>query len=158
MDDIDYILSCLQKTPLILKNLLKNIPIEVLKTRRIPKKWSIHEHVCHLAQAEAMIIERFEQFKTIDYPTFNPYLPGKTVSADGLIDRDMQIEMEEFNKLRGTLLDLVSSFDNTVWSKPAKHPQYTEYDAYILLRHTLMHDHFHMYRIEELWLTKQEFL
>ena len=49
-------------------------------------------------------------------------------------------------------------FDVEHWTRKAKHKEYIEYTPYIMLRHILMHDHFHMYRIEELWLTTDEFL
>jgi hypothetical protein len=44
------------------------------------------------------------------------------------------------------------------WEKVATHPEYTHYTLYILARHILMHDHWHMYRMEELWLTRDEYL
>ncbi|MDA1119365.1 MAG: hypothetical protein O2887_02525 [Bacteroidetes bacterium] len=52
----------------------------------------------------------------------------------------------------------MKSFENDLWSKTAVHPEFNKYSHYILLRHAMMHDHFHMYRIEELWLTKDEYL
>ncbi|MDA0195055.1 MAG: hypothetical protein O2951_08420 [Bacteroidetes bacterium] len=56
------------------------------------------------------------------------------------------------------MVSLVKSFENDLWSKTAVHPEFNKYSHYILLRHAMMHDHFHMYRIEELWLTKDEYL
>ena len=156
--DINQMIDCLMQTPTFLKSLVRGIPSEMLKKQRIKNKWSIHEHVCHLPEAEQMIIKRFEDFKNLEEVHFKPYLPGKTVAADHLIHRNLESEVQKFEKLRSTLIDLVTSFDDTIWRKKASHPEYHEYSAYILLRHTLMHDHFHMYRIEELWLTKDEYL
>ena len=53
---------------------------------------------------------------------------------------------------------LIRSADKSIWIKEAEHPEYHIYTPYIMLRHRLMHDHFHMYRIEELWLTNEEYL
>lgn len=158
MDDLNQIISCLQHTPLILSSIIREIPPNLLKKRRIKNKWCIHEHVCHLAQAEDMILKRFQTFKTVDFPQFKPYLPGKTVTVSQLLDLDLREQMERFEQLRNSLISTVRSFDPAIWRKKANHHEYTEYNAYILLRHTLMHDHFHMYRIEELWLTKEEYL
>ena len=44
------------------------------------------------------------------------------------------------------------------WEKTATHPEYEQYSLIILARHILMHDHWHMYRMEELWLTRDEYL
>lgn len=43
-------------------------------------------------------------------------------------------------------------------SRSARHPEYTLYTPYVMLRHMMMHDYLHMYRIEELWLTRPEYL
>ena len=48
--------------------------------------------------------------------------------------------------------------DAGTWQKTATHPEYAQYSFYILVRHILMHDHWHMYRMEELWLTRDEYL
>ena len=63
-----------------------------------------------------------------------------------------------FFEKRKELISLVSSEDESIWIKKAEHPEYQIYTPYIMLRHRLMHDHFHMYRIEELWLTNEEYL
>ena len=158
MNTITPLIDCLDQSPPILNDLIAGIPSEILKQRRIPGKWCIHEHACHLAQAEEMILQRFKSFKNLEYPEFQPFLPGETVSSDHLIylNLDESIRMYAINRKK--LIDLVNSFDESIWNKKATHHEYIEYNALILLRHTLMHDHFHMYRIEELWLTKDEFL
>jgi hypothetical protein len=40
--------------------------------------------------------------------------------------------------------------------KSAGHEECSEYTLYIMLRHTLTHDHVHIYRMEELWLTQDK--
>ena len=152
------LIDCLKRSPQFLNDLIAGIPSEMLKQRRIPGKWSIHEHVCHLAQAEEMIYNRFNVFDTSDLPEFLPYLPGETIDADHLINLSMEEELHKYESSRKQLIDLLISFDEGLWKKRAIHHEYSQYNAFILLRHTLMHDHFHMYRIEELWLTKDEFL
>mgnify|MGYP002623954987 CR=1 FL=1 len=156
--DTEVLIDCLAKTPLILSDFLQEIPSDRLKERRRPGKWSIHENVCHLAQAEKMIHERFERFRDEVCPVFSPYLPGATVSDSDLMDLNLSEEVNSFTELRAKTVKLLKRYDDSVWGKSAEHPQYYTYNARILLRHTLMHDHFHMYRIEELWLSKPEFL
>ncbi|MEO9801940.1 MAG: DinB family protein [Reichenbachiella sp.] len=158
MNDIDTMIECIRPNPQILSNLIKSIPRELLKTQRIFGKWSIQEHVCHLAQAEQMILNRFKDFKKLEKPHFKPYLPDEITPLSELSKQSIEEEIEEYMRLRGVLIDLLQSFDDSIWKKKAEHNEYMEYNAYILLRHTLMHDHFHMYRIEELWLTKQKYL
>ena len=117
---------------------LRSYKVEKLKQERIKYKWTIHEHVCHIAQAEEMIYNRFNEFNQKVTPQFKAYLPGKTVETSGLIDLIVKDEVEHFKRERAKTLHLIKRFS--------------------FLRHVLMHDFFHMYRIEELWLTKDEFL
>lgn len=157
MKDLNAIISGLEQSPVILRALVESIPSNLLKKERIPGKWSIHENACHLSRAEVMINNRFRKFVEVENPEFQPYLPGSTVK-ENLLALDLKSELSHFEALRKETTDLLKMFDNSIWRRKASHPQYADYDPRILARHTLMHDHFHMYRIEELWLTKDEFL
>jgi hypothetical protein len=48
----------------------------------------------------------------------------------------------------------VENADEITWQKTAIPPEYENDSLYILTRHTLMHDHWHMCRMEGLWLTR----
>ncbi len=158
MSENDRIINCLEQSPFILQELIRKVPKAILKEHRRIGKWSIHENACHLAQAEDMILNRFRIFKKEDRPHFKPYLPDKIVETRELIDMNLQTELSRYELLRSELVNLVLTFRKKDWQKSASHPEYKVYNPIILLRHTLMHDHFHMYRIEELWLTKDEYL
>lgn len=155
---IQTIIQNLENSPAILKDLISKIPEEGLKLRRIPGKWSIHEHACHLADVQPMLYNRFVVFKKESAPVFKPFLPGTTVSDAHLIETDLGKAMDNFDQERKKQLDLFRTFKPNDWYREATHPEYQQYTPEILLRHLLMHDHFHMYRIEELWLTKDAFL
>ena len=157
MKDIPALIDCLAQSPLILRNLLKQIDPPLYRIQRRPEKWSIHENACHLAQAERMIKGRFGRFQSEQRPNFEVYLPGRTVS-DNLIDLDLEEQLNHFEELRSATIQLLRSFDEKTWEKQADHLEYSQYGSYILLRHTLMHDHFHMYRIEELGFTRDGYL
>lgn len=162
-DDIRAILYCLAESPCILKSLIAGIPEELLKIRRIPNKWSIHEHACHLAEVQPMLLERLKRFKQEDEPDFQPYVPGATVTNEHLIRMNLGEQLQKFEEFRKEqILFFRSSFVKIVeyagLEKPGKHQEYSLYTPHILMRHILMHDHLHMYRIEEMWLTKDEYL
>ena len=157
MNDIEEILVCLEKSPLLLKNLVASIPRELLKKNRIPGKWNIHEHACHLVGVQPMFIERFRMFKQHQEPVFEVYIPGKTVQED-LMSMDLDDSLGRFEGYRDELIRQVKSMDKDLWQRHGRHDEYIEYTPYIMLRHILSHDHVHMYRIEELWLTRDEYL
>jgi hypothetical protein len=158
MNDIPEIIRCLQQSPVILKNLLMQIPPGLYKIWRIPGKWSIHEHACHIATGDQLgFIDRFKQFISEQKPKIKP-LSGDSFPPDYLIKMDLDEALNVFFEKRKELVNLVSSADESIWIKEAEHPEYQIYTPYIMLRHRLMHDYFHMYRIEELWLTNDDFL
>ena len=66
---------------------------------------------------------------------------------------DLKSTFTEFENLRKKVIDISNNLDKSIWNKEADHPEYKVYTPYVMLRHLLMHDHYHMYRIEELWLT-----
>ena len=151
-------LEILAAAPALLEDLLAEIPQEMLKERRIKGKWSIHEHAVHLPEAQEMIIQRFHRFKNEKQPVFVPYLPGDTVSDDYLIDLDLQASLQKFREGRKEMVDLLKGFSEKEWNNEGSHPEYIRITPLLWLRHVMMHDHFHLYRIEELWLTTTDYL
>jgi hypothetical protein len=158
MRDIEQILSCLEKTPEILAGLLSQIPGEILKARRIENSWSIHEHACHIATGDRIgFLDRLRQFLNEECPVFVP-LSGESFPPDYLIKMDLEQAIDGFFKDRAEVVRQAHSLDESLWEKEGKHPEYVTFTPYIMLRHRLMHDHLHMYRIEELWLTREHCL
>jgi uncharacterized damage-inducible protein DinB len=158
IDEIAAILQGLERTPGLLVSLLDSIPAARRQKRRSKGKWSIHEHACHIVDVQPMLIRRFQQFKEEENPVFQPYLPGQTVSADHLLQMDLEKQLSAFPSLRRELIRLVKDFSPAEWEKKGHHEEYEIYTPRILLRHVLMHDFVHMYRIEELWLTREAYL
>ena len=104
-----------------------------------------------------MFIERFRMFKQHTEPVFDVYIPGKTVHED-LMSMDLDDSLGRFEGYRDELIGHAKSMDKDHWQRSGQHDEYTQYTPYIMLRHILSHDHVHMYRIEELWLTQDEYL
>lgn len=157
--NIEILLDSLDKAPTILEDLISEIPQSVFKNKRIPEKWCIHEHTCHLYDAQKMMIDRFNIFKATKRPSFTPFLPGTNDTPDDhLIDMDLKTSLEGFRTDRKSMVALLKTFTVEDWGNEATHPEYIQYNPKLFLRHIVMHDHFHMYRIEELWLTADGYL
>ncbi|MFQ5433007.1 MAG: DinB family protein [Nitrospinota bacterium] len=152
---IDEILSTLVKAPLLLKDLIDSIPREMIKKRRIEGKWCIHEHACHLVNGQPMLTGRLKQFINEDAPVFKSYLPGTTTPPDELMKMDLENMPAAFPRLRAEFVELYKRLAPDDWHKKVEHPQYTDYNPYIMARHVMFHDQTHMYRIEELWLQRE---
>lgn len=152
-------LAILSATPMILAEMLEEIPSSMLKQKRIPGKWCIHEHACHLKDAQGMMRNRFQIFKNTPNPVFEPFLPGSDSTPDNhLINMDLDSSVKSFTEDRKELINFLETFTDEDWENEGTHPEYRRYTPAIFLRHIMMHDHLHMYRIEELWLTNDDYL
>lgn len=155
MKELKKIMAGLEQTPNLLKEMLSEIPSALMKKHRIPGKWCIHEHAVHFAKVQEMMNERLKRFMTEEDMEIVPYVPGTSTPADELIKADLKTSLKEFSIDRETFVQTLKRLKPNDWSKEARHPQFTSYTPYIMIRHLFFHDNTHMYRIEELWLTRE---
>jgi hypothetical protein len=80
-----------------------------------------------------------------------------TTGDESLLNLNLNKELDRFVFLRQKMIKLLRGFDSSILNKQGINDRYAFYNPYILLRHTQIHENFHMYRIEELWLTKDEY-
>lgn len=159
MQDVKDLLEALRLTPNILSQFVQTIPESKLDLRRGEGFWTVAEHVSHLAQVQPMLLKRFERFLNEEHPEFAPYIPGKAEKEPDSPPRmSMESALDQFSEYRARQLMLLEGADDMDWKKTATHSEYEAYSLHILTRHILMHDHWHMYRMEELWLTKDAYL
>ena len=158
MKDIPDLLDGLERSSHILLEFVKTIPADKMNLRRGEGFWTIAEHVCHLAQVQPMLLERLQRFMDDDRPEFVPYIPGDEEAEARPPQMEIYVALESFAHQRKKQLRLLEKAEDADWKKPATHPEYERYSLYILVRHILMHDYWHMYRMEELWLTRDTYL
>ena len=159
MQDRSELLAGLGQVPLILSQFVECIPEDKIDLRRGEDFWTIAEHVCHLAEVQPMLLERIERFIKEEHPEFVPYIPGDDEDEpDAPAWMSMDDALAQFADYRGKQIALLKSAEGHVWQKNATHPEFDQYSFNILVRHLLMHDYWHMYRMEELWLTKEAHL
>lgn len=71
---------------------------------------------------------------------------------------DLNDSLEQFKSDRVIMVDYLENFTEEDWQNEGLHPEYKKFTAEIFIRHIIMHDHLHMYRIEELWLANEPFI
>lgn len=153
--DREKIMAGLEMTPSILRGMMADVPPEILKARRIPGKWSAHEHACHLAKVDMLAKGRLERFMKEENPVFPAYLPGKTTPEDELMKMDLERSLDEFSKMRAEFVANLRSLKPSDWDKNGEHAMLAPFTLANMVRHLFLHDGVHMYRIEELFLTKE---
>ena len=125
--------------------------------KRIKDFWTIYEHIDHLVMTQKIYLIRIQQFIVEDNPIMKPYIPEDKPTVEDAKKSAKEL-VEEFIKLRDLIIGLVRKAKRNVWQKNGVHPEYLKYSLEILVRHILLHDSFHMWRMEELWIEKEELI
>lgn len=154
MDTIDAILTNLEHSPAIIESLLKQTPSQLLKRRPDSGKWSIHEHICHLAEVHPLFFDRLDLILNQENPVIHSYEPGRDDNNDKLLKIDLEEAFSRYQADRNRLIEQLKTLTPEQWRKTAEHEEYNYYSVFVMIRHLALHDLFHGYRIEELLLQK----
>ena len=152
MDTTRAVIDALRRAPDIVLPLVREVPSDILKRRPAPRRWSAHEHACHLAHVHALFFERLEHMLKDPAPVIQPYLPGDQDADDFLLQMDLDACLDRFVIDRARLVARLETLKPTEWNRTAEHGEYRTYSVFIMFRHVALHDFLHAYRIEELLL------
>ena len=152
MNTVPAIIDALSRAPDIVVPLVREVPPGILKRRPAPRRWSAHEHACHLAHVHSLFFERLEQMLKDPAPVIRPYLPGDQDADDFLSRMDLDECLDRFVLDRERLVARLKTLSPMEWAKTAEHGEYRTYSVFIMFRHVALHDFLHAYRIEELLL------
>ena len=148
--EIETILNALSETPRLLRELITEIDSKLYKKKIVKGKWSIHEHATHIAVGDIYGFQkRLNAFRQQEKPIFEP-LSGDNFDEYFFMELDLKKVINDFFEIRHRTIELAKEFNSNDWNKLAIHPEYKTYSPYIMLRHLLMHDHNHLYKIEDM--------
>ena len=156
MNDVEQLLISLEQAPAILASLVAAVPAARLRERRREGAWTIEEHAVHLAECQPMLAGRISRILAEDDPELVPFIPDLDTPPAPRMALDAALAL--FAGERARQVALLRGATPADWARTARHPEYEAYGLHILVRHTLVHDHWHLYRMEELWLLRDEFL
>jgi DinB family protein len=151
----DAVVDALERAPLVVVPLVREMPRPLLKRRPRSGKWSAHEHACHLAVVHRLFVDRLDSMLTTPAPVITPYDPGRNDPADALLGLDLDESLQRYGEDRGRLVTRLRQLSDADWQRTAEHGEYSHYSVFIMFRHLALHDFFHAYRIEELLLNKE---
>ena len=148
------VVAALARAPQIIVPLVREVPVELLKRRPAPHRWSAHEHACHLAVVHRLFFERLDVMLSSPAPVFKGYQPGRDEPDDALLNLDLERSLDQFVADRSQLIAVLGRLTPEQWALTAEHEEYRLYSVFIMFRHLALHDFLHAYRIEELLLQK----
>ena len=148
------VIEALERAPLIILPLVREVSPQILRRRPTPRRWSAHEHACHLTVVHQLFFDRLEQILREPHPIITPYLPDQADPDDLLLKMDLIQSLEQYVSDRARLVARIRRLTPEEWNRTAEHKEYRDYSIYIMFRHVALHDFLHAYRIEELLLKK----
>src|SRR6478609_6190406 len=96
MDTIAAVIDALERAPDLVIPLVREVPQAILKRRPAPRKWSAHEHACHLAYVHQLFFERLDLMLASPAPVITPYQPGEQDADDLLLKMNLDDSFERF--------------------------------------------------------------
>lgn len=152
----ESLLSTFRALPEIIESYFKNIPEELLDRKRNEASWTIREQLYHIVGVQEMLTQRIIKIRDEESPVITPYFPENELDRVELF-KSIEDAFLHYKKSRGEQILLISQMKEPDYNKEAVHDEYISYNVPIIINHMIFHEYWHMYRIEELWLTKEEY-
>jgi hypothetical protein len=156
MNQHELLIRQLEGGPELLRGLIASIPTPRLAFEFGGDIWTVHAHVQHLALTQIMLQKRIQLLIKEEHPVIVPYQPDKDAEKGAGSLKPVPALLDIYASWRGRQVDTLRKAAAAVWEKHVTHPEYETCDFHIAIRHILLHDGFHFYRIEELGLLKTE--
>lgn len=154
MSDTTTLIAALENAPGIIIPLIHEVPPQYLKRRPSPTKWSVHEHACHLSNADGPFLARLDLMVSAPAPFVGSMLPSPEEEAGALLSIDLDEALDQYVRERAGLVKRLKQLSVEDWQRTAEHEEYSHYSVWIMFRGLLTHEMLHAYRIEELLLKK----
>jgi hypothetical protein len=155
MDYTQTLIAALESAPDIIIRLVREVPPQILKRRPSPKKWSAHEHACHLSRGHATYFARLELILSDPAPYIKSMMPSPEEEAGSLLNIDLDEALEQYARERALLVKRLKELSAEDWQRTAEHEAFSRFSVLIMFRQLLTHEMLHAYRIEELMLNKE---
>lgn len=154
--DKEKLLEAFEGIPEIIEKYFLNIPEDCLDKKRSETSWTIREHLYHIAGVQEMLYKRILNIKNEEKPIIKPYFPENEPEGVSLYE-SVQKAFSHYKEIRRKQILLINQLTESEFGKEAKHDEYTRYNIPIIINHMIFHEYWHMYRIEEIWLTRDEY-
>jgi len=152
MSDTTTLISALETAPGVIIPLIREVPLQILKRRPSPAKWSAYEHAIHLSQSDASFRARLDLILSTPEPFIKTIENSPEDEAGAMLELNLDESLDRYVLERAALVERLKKLSPDEWQKTAVHEAFDHYSVFIMFRHLLNHEMLHAYRIEELLL------
>ena len=144
-------LLLLEKTPILIETMLRDLPEELLRWKPAPERWSIAEVLGHLADIEMVYADRTRRIVTEESPTLEKYDAAGTVVIGDYVRGSASENLAFFIQTRRSTVILLRSIPADSGDREATHSELGNITLHQMLSEWASHDLGHLRQIAELY-------
>jgi hypothetical protein len=144
-------LLLLEKTPILLETMLRDLPEDLLRWKPAADRWSIAEVLGHLADLEIVYADRTRRIVTEDTPRLQKYDAAGTVVVGDYTRGSATENLAFFIKTRRSTVILLRSIPADSGDRDATHSELGNITLHQMLSEWASHDLGHLRQIAELY-------
>ncbi|MFI5093604.1 MAG: DinB family protein [Candidatus Acidiferrum sp.] len=144
-------LLLLEKTPILLETMLRDLPEDLLRWKPAPERWSIAEVLGHLADLEGVYADRTRRIVTEDIPMLQKYDATSTVVIGDYPRGSASEILAFFTRTRRATIILLRSIPADAGEREATHSELGNFTLHQMLSEWASHDLGHLRQIAELY-------
>jgi hypothetical protein len=152
--DIQPAVSLLEKTPVLLETMLRDMPADLLQWRPAPDRWSISEVLAHCADIEETYSERVRRILEEDSPALQRYQEPGPSDARAYSRGSAAEHLSRLLALRRDSLALLSHLPTSAGARTGRHSELGVITLSQMLNEWASHDLGHVRQIAELYRAK----
>jgi uncharacterized damage-inducible protein DinB len=141
-------LSVISSTPQRLEELINSMSDEKLQSNPSPKKWSVRDILCHLADTEIAFAYRLRQTVAEPHHIIQPY--DQDAFATAYAHRNSREALDAFSAIRRWNILFIRSAVPVALTKPVTHPERGTMTFQTILETIAGHDLNHISQITAL--------
>jgi hypothetical protein len=141
-------ISLLEKTPVILEILLRDLPQDLLEWKPAPERWSIVEVLAHMNVIEGLYKQRAKLIMLDPSPNLPKFIPHSESEAR---QKSAARHLEEFGTLRRAFVVYLHSIPTAAGSRTGQHYEMGTITLSQMLHELANHDLGHLRQIAELY-------
>jgi uncharacterized damage-inducible protein DinB len=144
-----YLLSALEAAPDILNYLLRDLDNAEADFRSDPERFSIREVVAHLAEWDAIFLQRMKRTRDENHPTLVQYDEGQLALDHDYAHTSVSEQMRLHGQRRSLLTEFLRSLSAEEWQRSCLHPRAGRLTLEALATLVALHDAYHVRQITE---------
>jgi DinB superfamily len=144
-------LLLLEKTPILLETMLRDLPEDLLRWKPAPERWSIAEVLGHLADLELLYADRTRRIVTEENPVLQKYDAAGTVLIGDYTHGSATENLAVFIRIRRSTIILLRSIPADSGEREATHSELGNITLHQMLSEWASHDLGHLRQIAELY-------